>query len=88
MTEHHAEAYEDEYRIARLRERLAGDDQAELGVQVEQRGGSVVLTGTVPTTARRDEVVRLARAELAGFTVLVDLAVACPDAPDRSEDLS
>ncbi|GAA3387553.1 BON domain-containing protein [Streptomyces roseoviridis] len=83
----HAGAHEGEYRIARLRERLAGDDLAELGVQIEQRGAAVVLTGTVPTTTRRDEIVRLARDELAGFTVLADLAVACADAPERWEEL-
>ncbi|GAA3903041.1 BON domain-containing protein [Streptomyces gulbargensis] len=79
--------HEDEYRIARLRERLAGDDVAELGVQVEQRGTSVLLTGTVPTASRRDEILRLAREELAGLTVRADLVVACADAPDRWEEL-
>ncbi|MFB7863030.1 hypothetical protein [Streptomyces sp. NPDC056069] len=87
MSEHSA-AYEDEYRLARLVARLAGDDLAELGVHVEQRGSAVLLTGTVPTAAVRDEILRLARGELAGFTVLGDLAVACADAPDRLEELS
>jgi len=81
-------AHEDEYRIARLRERLAGDDMAELGIQVEQRGSAVLLTGCVPTTAHRDEILNLAREELAGLTVREDLEVACADAPDRWEDLS
>ncbi|MFJ7070245.1 BON domain-containing protein [Streptomyces sp. NPDC101115] len=88
MTEQHAGAHEDEYRIARLRERLAGDDLAELGIQVEQRGGAVLLTGTVPTATHRDEILRLARDELAGLTVRVDLEVACADPPDRWEELS
>ncbi|MFG3346283.1 BON domain-containing protein [Streptomyces sp. NPDC048018] len=87
MTEHPA-ASEDEYRLARLVARLAGDDVAELGVHVEQRGGAVLLTGTVPTAARRDEILRVARGELAGLTVHGDLAVACADAPDRPEELS
>ncbi|MFC8508708.1 BON domain-containing protein [Streptomyces sp. NPDC057411] len=81
-------ANEDEYRVARLRERLAGDDLAELGVRVEQRGAAVVLTGTVPTTTRRSEIVRIAHDELTGFTVHADLEVACADAPDRWEELS
>ncbi|MFI8824767.1 BON domain-containing protein [Streptomyces sp. NPDC053431] len=84
----HLGAHEDEYRIARLVERLAGDDLAELGVHVEQRGGAVLLTGTVPTTTRRDEILRLARGELAGLTVRADLTVACADAPDQLEELS
>lgn len=90
MSEHreHPVAHEDEYRIARLVERLAGDDLAELGVHVEQRGGAVLLTGTVPTASRRDEIVRVARGELTGLTVHADLSVACADAPDRMEELS
>ncbi|MEU3607729.1 BON domain-containing protein [Streptomyces sp. NPDC035033] len=78
----------DEYRIARLRERLARDGQAELGVQVEQRGGVVLLTGTVPTTVRRDEIVELARSALTGFTLRTDITVAGCDAPDHGEELS
>ncbi|MFG2867074.1 hypothetical protein [Streptomyces sp. NPDC048338] len=89
MTEHaHTGAHEDDYRIARLCERLAGDPVAEQGVRVEQRGDAVLLSGTVPTAARRDEILRLAHAELAGFTVHADLAVSCADAPDRMEELS
>ncbi|MEV5969599.1 BON domain-containing protein [Streptomyces sp. NPDC051921] len=83
----HTAAHEDEYRIARLRERLASGGTAELGVQVEHRGGAVLLTGTVPTAALRDEILRLAHDELSGLTVRPDLAVACADAPDRWEEL-
>ncbi|MFI8966448.1 BON domain-containing protein [Streptomyces sp. NPDC053493] len=83
----HGGGPEGEYRIARLRERLAGDELAELGVQVEQRGTAVLLTGTVPTAAHRDEIVRLAREELTGLVVRADLAVVCADAPDRFEEL-
>ncbi|MET7756713.1 BON domain-containing protein [Streptomyces sp. NPDC005389] len=76
------------YRLARLRDRLAGDDVAELGVRVELRGDAVLLSGTVATAARRDEILRLARTELAGLTVLDDLASASRDAPERMEELS
>ncbi|MCX5232516.1 BON domain-containing protein [Streptomyces sp. NPDC006553] len=86
MSEH--AAYELEYRLARVRDRLAGDDVAELGVRVELRGDAVLLSGTVPTAARRDEILRLARIELAGLTVLDDLASASGDAPERMEELS
>ncbi|MFJ8129996.1 BON domain-containing protein [Streptomyces hydrogenans] len=80
--------YEDEYRIALLRERLAGDGPAELGVRVERRGGVVLLTGTVPTSTRREEILDLARATLTGLTVRTDVAVAGRDAPDHGEELS
>ncbi|MGW6414974.1 BON domain-containing protein [Streptomyces sp. NPDC055055] len=79
---------ESEYRIARFRERLAREDVAELGVRVEARGTAVVLTGTVPTAGRRDEILRLADTELAGLLVHTDLLVACADPPDRPEELA
>lgn len=72
---------EGEYRIARFRERLARDDVAELGVRAEMRGAAVVLTGTLPTADRRDEVLRIADAELSGLAVRADLLVACADPP-------
>ncbi|GAA2778783.1 hypothetical protein [Streptomyces showdoensis] len=76
-----------ERRITKLRERLAGDRLAELGVSVEQRGAVVVITGTVSTPQRRDEVLRTARRELADLTLVEDLVVACADVPDRWEEL-
>ncbi|MBB4986823.1 MULTISPECIES: hypothetical protein [Streptomyces] len=79
---------ESEYRIARFRDRLAREDVAELGVRVEVRGEAILLTGTLPTAGRRDEILRLAGAELAGIPVRADLLVACADPPDRPEDLS
>ncbi|MFD8012976.1 BON domain-containing protein [Streptomyces sp. NPDC058955] len=77
----------DEYRIALLRERLALDGQAELGVRVEWRGGAVLLTGTVTDSVRREEIVDLARDTLGGVTVRAELAVAGHDAPDHGEEL-
>ncbi|MFF9850608.1 hypothetical protein [Streptomyces litmocidini] len=79
---------ESEYRIARFRERLAREDVAELGVRVEVRGASILLTGTLPTADRRDEILRLASAELAGIPIHADLLVARADPPDRPEELS
>ncbi|MEU2260911.1 BON domain-containing protein [Streptomyces sp. NPDC019645] len=76
------------YRVARIRERLAGDDIAELGVRVEERGGAVVLTGTVSTPEQRDGVLRAVADELGGDTPLrSDLVVASTAAPDAHEDL-
>lgn len=81
-------AHESEYRIARFRDRLARGEAAELGVRVEVRGAAVLLTGTVPTAGHRDEIVRIAVAELDGIPVRHDLLVACADPPDRSEELT
>lgn len=78
---------ESEYRIARFRERLAREDVAELGVRVEVRGGTVLLTGTLPTADRRDEILRIAEAELTGLSVRADLRLARADPPDRLEEL-
>lgn len=78
---------ESEYRVAHLRDRLASDDIAELGVRIEMRGGSVLLSGTVPTATRREEILRIAAAELGGLPVRADLFVACAEAPDRPEEL-
>ncbi|MER5204108.1 hypothetical protein [Streptomyces sp. NPDC002825] len=76
-----------EYRIARLRERLAGDEVAELGVRIELRGDSVLLTGALPTAGRRNEILRLAREELTGLVVRTDLTTPSADAPDHVEQL-
>ncbi|MFF9197751.1 hypothetical protein ACF09L_21335 [Streptomyces sp. NPDC014779] len=76
-----------EYRIARLRERLAGDDIAELGVRIELRGDAVLLSGTLPTAGRREEILRLARQELSGLVIRTDLGTPSVDAPDHTEHL-
>ncbi|MFF8805803.1 BON domain-containing protein [Streptomyces omiyaensis] len=81
------EPYEEEYRIALLRERLARGGQAELGVRVERRGGGVLLTGTVPNATRREEILDLARDTLPGLTVRTEVALAGRDAPDHGEEL-
>ncbi|MFD7445429.1 BON domain-containing protein [Streptomyces sp. NPDC059909] len=75
------------YRIARLRERLAGDDIAELGIRIDERGGAVLLSGTVATAAHRDDILRIAAEELGSTPVRSDLVIASAEAPDRSEEL-
>ncbi|WOX20416.1 BON domain-containing protein [Streptomyces solicathayae] len=82
-------AYPVEYRIEHLRERLAKDDMGELGVRVELRGATVLLVGVVQTAERRDEILRLARAELAGVPVRVraDLVLSGAGPPARHEEL-
>lgn len=77
-----------EYRIAHLREKLASEDIAELGVRIEMRGAAVLLSGTVSTTACRDEILSIAEAELAGLSVLDDLTVAHSNPPDVPEELA
>ncbi|MGW7363232.1 BON domain-containing protein [Streptomyces sp. NPDC054841] len=75
------------YRIARLRERLAGDDIAELGIRIDERGGAVLLSGTVATAARREDILRIAAEELGSTPVRSGLVIASAEAPDRSEEL-
>ncbi|MFF8726872.1 hypothetical protein ACF073_10305 [Streptomyces sp. NPDC015171] len=77
-----------DYRVAHLAEHLACGDLAELGVRLELRGDSVLLTGTVPSARCRDDILRLAREELAGHPVLSDLLVAGTSSPDHGEDLT
>jgi hypothetical protein len=76
-----------EYRIERLRDRLAGDEISELGVQIDMRGGYVHLWGTVSTAACRTEILRIAETELGGLQMRADLTVACATAPERPEEL-
>ncbi|MEE1754729.1 hypothetical protein [Streptomyces sp. SP18CS02] len=77
-----------EYRIAHLRDRLAGEDIAELGIRIEQRGVTVMLYGTVSSAACKDEILRIAREELAGLPVREDLVVVRATAPDHPEELA
>ncbi|MET9443708.1 BON domain-containing protein [Streptomyces sp. NPDC006610] len=77
-----------DYRIARVRDRLAAGDLGELGVRVEVHGASVLVTGTVPTAECRDDVRRLVEEELAGFSVHCDIAVTSAASPDHAEELA
>jgi hypothetical protein len=77
-----------EYRIAGLQRRLAEDGTAELGIRVEARNGLVLVNGTVPSTACRDELLDVIAAELDGLPVRTDIAVAETLAPDHPEVLS
>ncbi|WP_073945881.1 hypothetical protein [Streptomyces kebangsaanensis] len=77
-----------EYRVARLKERIAAGPLAELGVRLEVRGEAVLLTGTVPTTHCRDEICRVVDEELVGHRVHCDVVVADASSPDHVEDLA
>ncbi|MFF1478928.1 BON domain-containing protein [Streptomyces sp. NPDC058301] len=76
-----------EYRVAHLAERLAAGPCGELGVRAEARGGSVLLTGTVPSAQCRDDIRRIAQQELADLPVHCDLVVAETEPPTHAEDL-
>jgi hypothetical protein len=77
-----------EYRVAHLQDRLASGELGELGVRVEVRGETVLVTGTVPSARCRDDVVSTVREELAGLEVHCDIVVSEPSSPDHAEELS
>ncbi|WP_133917803.1 BON domain-containing protein [Streptomyces sp. NBC_00582] len=77
-----------EYRVAHVAERLAVGPCGELGVRAEIRGGSVLLTGTVPSAGCRDDIRRIAGEELADVPVHCDIAVAGTAPPDHPEELT
>jgi hypothetical protein len=77
-----------DYRVAHLRERLAGGPLAELGVQVAVHGDAVLITGTVPSAHCRDEIQQIVGDTLTGLTVHCDLVVAEASSPDQAEELA
>lgn len=77
-----------EYRVAHLRDRIAGGPLGELGVRLAARGETVLVTGTVPSAHIRAEICGLVDAELAGHQVHCDLVVADSSSPDHAEDLA
>lgn len=81
-------AWNSDYRIAHLQDRLAVGDLAELGVRIEARGGAVMLTGTVPSAQCREEVLRVVHEELTGLAVHSDLVVAETSSPDHAEEVT
>ncbi|MEU2422091.1 hypothetical protein ABZ619_13865 [Streptomyces sp. NPDC007851] len=76
-----------EYRVAHVADRLAEGRCGELGVRAEIRGGAVLLTGTVPTTGCRADILRVAHEELPDVPVHCDLVVAENAPPDHPEEL-
>ncbi|WP_432044195.1 BON domain-containing protein [Streptomyces cadmiisoli] len=78
---------DDAYFIEHLRRRLAGDEVAELGVRVEERGGAVVVSGTVSDAVSRDAIMRIAEEESDGSPVLCELRITSAAAPDHAEEL-
>ncbi|MFF7445513.1 MULTISPECIES: hypothetical protein [unclassified Streptomyces] len=76
-----------EYRVAHLSDRLAAGELGELGVRLELRGQTVVITGTVSSAECRDTLLRTARQELSGLAVHSDVVVAENTTPDHAEEL-
>ncbi|MEU2391762.1 hypothetical protein [Streptomyces sp. NPDC007369] len=74
------------YRVEHLRERLARDDVAELGVQIDFSGGIPVLSGTVTTPECRAAVLRVAAEELAGLPWRHDVYVVSTQPPSRGQE--
>jgi hypothetical protein len=77
-----------DYRIAHLQDRLASGELGELGVRVEARGQTVLLTGTVPSAPCRDDILRTVHEELAGIPVHSDLVVTETSSPDHAEEIA
>ncbi|MEV0533595.1 hypothetical protein [Kitasatospora sp. NPDC050463] len=77
-----------EYRIAHLRDRLAGDEIGELGLRIELHGGHVAVYGTVATEQRRAAVERILADALAGLAVHTDIVLADVRPPVTAEDLT
>lgn len=77
-----------EYVCERVRHALAMDPRtAELGVSVSDLHGVLVLSGTVATQARRDEVAAVARESAAGHDLSNDVAVSELTPPTQVEQL-
>ncbi|MFF4011980.1 BON domain-containing protein [Streptomyces sp. NPDC001717] len=77
-----------EYRVERLRSRLAREDVSELGVRVEVRGAGLLLSGSVSDQDTRAAVLRIAAEELAGLHWQEDLTVNHAEPPLHAEELS
>ncbi|MEU3726597.1 hypothetical protein [Streptomyces sp. NPDC031705] len=77
-----------EYRIEHLRDRLAREELAELGVRVELHGTRAVLRGCVGDEERRAAVLRIAGEELAGVDWYADVSLSRSCPPDHAEELS
>ncbi|KOV44455.1 MULTISPECIES: BON domain-containing protein [unclassified Streptomyces] len=77
-----------DYRVEHLRDRLAREDIAELGVRVEARGAWVMVWGVVNDAASRAAVMRIVAEELEGVPWHEDLTVHRVGPPGAAEVLS
>ncbi|GAA0639755.1 hypothetical protein GCM10009535_15690 [Streptomyces thermocarboxydovorans] len=56
-------------------------------MHMELRGDSVLVTGTVPSAACREDVLRTVREELSGLAVHCDVVAGETSSPDHAEEL-
>ena len=77
-----------DYRVAHLTERFAAGLPGELGVRAELRGEAVLLTGTVPSTRCREDIMRIAREAFPDVPLHCDIVTARTTPPDDAEDLA
>ncbi|MEV7725339.1 hypothetical protein AB0P15_11465 [Streptomyces sp. NPDC087917] len=77
-----------EYQAQHLRDRLAHEDIAELGVRVEVRADTVLVWGAVADPRCRETVLRIAGEALHPLAWRHDLTIVAAGPPDRAEDLS
>ncbi|MFJ1567359.1 hypothetical protein [Streptomyces erythrochromogenes] len=77
-----------DYRVEHLRDRLAREDIAELGVRVEARGAWVMVWGGVADAGSRAAVLRIVAEELEGVPWHEDLTVQRVGPPGAAEVLS
>ncbi|BFV60216.1 BON domain-containing protein [Kitasatospora sp. CMC57] len=78
---------EPEYRLARLQQRLAAGEIAELGIRAEFRAGTVLIKASVPTADCRERLLTAVAEELGGVPVHLDIAVTDHSAPVGAEDI-
>ncbi|HCA86176.1 MAG TPA: hypothetical protein DEQ61_12135, partial [Streptomyces sp.] len=60
----------------------------DMGMRLEMRGNTLLLTGTVPTATSREEILRIVEEELPDVPVRSDIVLSDHSAPDRPEELS
>ncbi len=78
----------DPYLAEHVRRALAQDPRVgELGVDVEVSGGTVVLSGTLPSPERREATTRVVRDLLPGHRVHNETRVAALPEPTDAEHL-
>ncbi|MFJ9338779.1 hypothetical protein ACIRP0_05740 [Streptomyces sp. NPDC101733] len=76
------------YQAQHLRDRLAHEDIADLGVRGEVRAGAVLVRGAVADPRCRETVLRIAGEALHPPAWRHDPTMVAAGPPDRAEDLS
>jgi len=77
-----------EYDLAALHAALAEDEHtAELGLEVQVRGGALYLRGSVASEERKTVIGRLVERHAGDLDVRNDLVVEHPEAPTEAEQL-